>query len=128
MRRRYIAAKLSPYGLRGSMPNLLLMLERHPGRLQDEAATRLALDKGNATRMLGTLEELSYIRRETYPLDRRRNCLYLTEKGQQLIPQIHRVFDEWNESICSEMTQAERDNAMALIQKLFEGAQKNVEN
>lgn len=122
MRRRYIAAELGGYGLRGSMPNLLLMLSHHPGRSQDEVATRLALDKGNAARMIGALEEMGYLKRETDQRDRRRNCLYLSEAGENLLPTIRSVFESWDKSISMSMTREESAIALRLIRKLYEGA------
>ncbi len=118
-RSRFMGERLKEYGLSGAMYNILLYVDRHPGATQDAIATHMYIDKSNVARRIRQLEDLGYILRQTDPTDRRQNNLTLTESGRALTPVIRTYLGEWSNTIAADLTPAQRDTLLTLLQKML---------
>jgi len=125
MRKRFMGEHLRCYGLGGSMYMFLTALDHNPGASQDFLVNHFYLDKGNVARSAKKLEELGYIRREVDSNDRRQYNLYLTEKGEQILPVIRGYIVEWSGYLTENMTEEECRNALALLTKMAENGAKH---
>lgn len=117
-RRKFMGERLRDYGFSGPMYTILLHVARHPGATQDSIATHMYLDKCNVARRTKKLEELGYIRRETDQLDRRQNNLYLTDRGEELVPVIREYLAQWGETTAAALSEQERTVLISLLSKM----------
>lgn len=117
-RRKFMNDRLREYGLCGAMYSILLHVGRFPGTTQEHIVCRMRYDKSNVARRVKQLEELSYLRRETNPNDRRQNNLFLTPQGEQLVPVIENALSQWAQNATSALTPPERDTLHDLLSKL----------
>ncbi len=117
-RRKFMGERLREYDFSGAMYTILLHVDRHPGATQDSISTHMYIDKCNVARRTKKLEELGYIRRETDPGDRRQNNLYLTPKGQKLVPVIREYLAQWGEKTAAALSEEEREILLLLLSKM----------
>lgn len=121
-RRRYVNGALDGSGLQGPMFMYLMTLSRHPGSSQDFLAEHFDVDKSNVARIARRLEDRDYITRTPLPEDRRQYALYLTEKGEALLPDIRRLLSEWSAIVTDGMNDDERQQAVSLLQRMMDNA------
>ena len=124
-RKKFMSERLKPYGFVGTMYMILLHIGRHPGTTQDAIVSHMFIDKCNVARRTKKLEELGYIRREVDSNDRRQYNLYLTEKGEQILPVIRGYIVEWSGYLTENMSEEECRNALALLTKMAENGAKH---
>jgi DNA-binding MarR family transcriptional regulator len=67
--------------------DVLAKLSAQQGMTQQDLAERLLVTKGNVCGLIDRLSAKGLVKRCDNPGDRRSNCLFLTEAGQQLIEQ-----------------------------------------
>ena len=125
LRRRFMNDHLRQYELSGSHYMFLVTLYKHPGSSQDYLAERFYMDKGNVARSTKRLEELGYIRRETDPNDKRQNNLYLTDKGEAIVPYIYELLRKWSRIMAADLTLDECFKALELLDRMLENSSKH---
>ncbi len=110
---------------------VLMVLSDEQGIKQDTLAGRLLIDKGNIARAVNVLEDKSLVKRITDENNRRAVRLHLTETGQQLIPEVIRIYREWEEAAFSGLTEDEKSQIKLLLLKIaqnsYEAAYENGE-
>lgn len=119
-RAKFMGERLRDYGFSGAMYMILLHVARHPGASQDSIANHMYIDKCNVARRTKKLEELGYLTRETDPADRRQNNLYLTGKGEALVPEIRTYLGQWGRQITAGLNAREREQLLELLTKTRE--------
>lgn len=123
-RKKFMGERLKEYDFTGAMYMILLHVDRHPGASQDSIANHMYLDKCTVARRTKRLEELGCLYRETDPVDRRQNRLYLTEKGQALAPVIRDYLTQWGDQTAAPLTPEEKQTLLRLLTKIT-GAKNN---
>ena len=123
-RRRFVNAHINHKNLHGSMFSMLTLLNRNPGSNQDMLCKELKIDKSNVTRMCHQLESMGYIVREQSQEDKRRNMLYLTDKGQSVIPEYRELLSIWHTAATEGMTLEEKEALIGLLERMMD----NIEN
>ena len=118
------ARRLPIEGLLPSHHTLLLAVCRMAGRSQDEIAQDICLSKSAASRALGQLEERGYIRRIQSQEDKRCFEVYPTEKAEGIIEELRSVAGEWNDIICSGISEAD----MLVFEGVLSKMEKNARN
>lgn len=124
-RRRYMDEKLREYNFRGPMYLFLLSLAHNPGSSQDFLVEHFYMDKGNVARISRFLEESGYIRRDIHPEDKRQYKLFLTDKGQAMLPIIRSLINIWSQALTEGMTEYEKGLAVTLLERMLHNANKN---
>lgn len=81
------------YGLNPTAVCMLLMIQEYPGSNQQFLVDKLVIDKSHATREINELTTLGYITRTSGV--GHSSELYLTAKGEQLIPTIQKIRSDW---------------------------------
>lgn len=127
-RRKFMNDRLREYSLCGAMYSILLHVGRFPGTTQDAIVCKMRFDKSNVARRVKQLEELSYLRRETDPADRRQNNLFLTPQGEALLPVIEEALSEWAQLALSALSGEERTTLHALLTKTVESVSRQTES
>ncbi|MDR1643407.1 MAG: MarR family transcriptional regulator [Clostridiales bacterium] len=119
-RRRYLANALEGTGLRGPMHRYLLLLSTNPGASQEFLAESLQMEKGNNARFAKELEDLGFIKREPDLSNRRQYKIYLTEKGNSLLPQIQSALSDWNKAASKGLSLQEQEALAGLLRRMAE--------
>ncbi|MGI6203761.1 MAG: MarR family winged helix-turn-helix transcriptional regulator [Anaerovoracaceae bacterium] len=96
-------------------PPYLMAVAENEGCDQETIANYTHINKGRVAKVLSGLEDLGYIRREHPEGDRRRNLIYLTDKGRETIPRLHKFEDDFNEIITRGMSDEQKEDFMALL-------------
>lgn len=97
----FLTTRLRPLGLSAGQFPVLMLLGRVQNIIQDDLVRHYRLDKGTIARSVKKLEDAGYIKRTVDPGNRRAVRLFLTKKGDRVIPQLRAIDREWEERICA---------------------------
>jgi DNA-binding MarR family transcriptional regulator len=89
-------------------PPYLLAIAQHEGCGQEDIARTMHIDKGRIAKVTKDLISEGYVRREQNENDKRGYCLYLTEKGKRVFPQLGKLERDFEEMITKGMSDDER--------------------
>ncbi len=103
---RAIAA-LAPFGLRVGALTTMTLIDANEGCSQVELARELGVDKSAVVAIVDELEACGLAVRDRSTLDRRRNELSLTPKGEQTMRAMYKIADAQEAAIRSALTAAE---------------------
>ena len=95
----FLNDRLRPLGLSAGQFPVLMLLAKEQNIMQDTLVRHFHLDKGTIARASRKLEDGGYIRRITDPGNRRAVRLFLTEKGERVIPLLQAINREWESQI-----------------------------
>lgn len=93
-----------------------------PGCSQDELAEAICLNKSTVARALAWLEEHGYVRREPSCDDKRRLLVYPTDKMLSALPEVRAIASDWNEVICTDISEEELTVFRSVLSKLEKNA------
>ncbi|WP_292461974.1 MarR family transcriptional regulator [Methanolobus sp.] len=113
----YIERVLEPYNLKGPMFAFLLTLSRWDGCSQESLARHLNLSKATATRAIRDLEGEGYVSRTRDRDDRRIYRVFISDRGKQLIPVVHKTLTQWNGILLSDFSEDEKEIFARLLGK-----------
>lgn len=83
-------------GLGRGLYQYLVEVARSPGANQMELAEKLAVDEASVTRGIGRLEKLGYVERRRDTEDRRMRRIFLSPRGEGVLPRLEEEFRRWN--------------------------------
>ena len=95
----FFSKKLQPYRIGSGQYAVLIALEKHNGVNQERLSTILGLDKANITRAVTKLQNEGYIIRKPDAEDKRVWHIFLTEKGNDILPVLLGILNEWSSKI-----------------------------
>lgn len=121
---KYMNEHLKKYNLHGCMYTIISFCARNPGTSQDAIVCFMNIDKCTIARRTKRLEELGYIRREVDANDRRQNNLYITEKGEEILPKIKKYLESWSNSILKDLTEDEERTLVSLLDRVVDTCSK----
>ena len=98
--------------------HFLHILSRNEGISQKDLVEMMKIDKANVTRGLIRLEKNGYIRRERNRSDNRIINLFLTDKGQSIIPELKRAKCRITEICTENLTAKETEELFILLEKV----------
>lgn len=125
--RMYREEKLAPYGLTPQHGIYLKEIGDAPGISQEQLAQRIFINKSNVARRVAAMEEEGFIQRRTCGKDKRVLRLYLTEKGEQLLPAIEKITQEWEQILVQQLTDSEQQILEILLLRLRSNALSGTE-
>jgi DNA-binding MarR family transcriptional regulator len=120
-----INKQMKELGLSSGQFHVLMVLSDQQGITQDYMAGSLLIDKVTVARAVNVLEKNGIVRRIQDENNRRAVLVYLTEKGEQLIPQIEQIDREWEEAAYSGFTEEERKQAKLFLRKIAQNSYEN---
>jgi len=126
-RAQYIADRMLPYEMKICHAMNLTQICKHPGISQDTLARRRQADKSSIARQAATLEEEGYITRTPCCDDKRIMRLYPTEKAMELLPVITEVLESWETQLTQDLTEAEQDILLGLLNRMKQRASERKE-
>lgn len=118
---------LDQLGLYIGQPRFLFALSRNPGMSQGELTKELSLSKETVSVTVRRLEQAGYVRRVVSDNDKRLRLLYLSEKGENLMPELTENFNEINERMFSQLNASEQIILKSLYEKMIVGIKGSVD-
>ena len=118
--RNFFEKRLREFDLTFGEQVIIMFLSRNEEVNQDAISKRYMIDKGMVAKTLNKLETKGFILREQNPDNKRENIISLTEKGADILNNIKRISDEWNEILYEEMSEEEIAFMKKLTNKMVE--------
>lgn len=110
--------KLAPYHIGSGQQFFLLRVYLHPGISQQELAEKGYYDKGTTARAVKKLEQEGYIYRKVSNHDKRITQVYVSKKGEAIVPIIVEAIGQWKDIITNGMSEQEiemMENGMRIV-------------
>ena len=120
--------RLEQFDLIGVQSLYLRTICKNPGISQDELAEQLIFNKSSVARQLAAMEEKEFIRRERSLQDKRILLVYPTEKGIELLPEIHETVKSFVSFVTQDLTPEETVLLEELTKKLNLRAKEAIRN
>lgn len=119
----YVKSKLTPFNLAPEQNLIMMLLWERDGINQNDIAERLKKDKTNIARMAFNLEQKGFIRRISGEPDRRSLRIYLTQKGKELGDYVIPLTEEFNDMVCSGISEEELLEVRRILAKMCSNVQ-----
>lgn len=113
----YLNKHLKDFNLKGYQITMLFEIYKGKNLSQNEIGSNYNIDKGVISRTLKKLEEDGFISREIDKDNRRRNIVSLTPKGEEVIEEIIKIFEEWEDEIYQDID-IEKDILHEVLKKV----------
>lgn len=97
--RKYLNDALLKYGLSLIQALCILMIHESDELNQKDLSDGLYLTKGAITKAVKKLESNGWVLREKSSKDKRRYILKLTKKGEDFIPKLYEINNDWEEKM-----------------------------
>lgn len=121
----YCTQQLGAIGLSQGLVFFLIYVGKHPGCTPGALAQALKMDGGHTARSLTKLEQGGFLQQMPNPRDRRAHLLRLTERGEEAFALCHDLFRQWDETRLQGLDPQERQQLLALLQKLLIDERRN---
>lgn len=105
-------------------PRFLFEISRQPGISQVELSANLNLSKETVSVTLRRLEHSGFIVRKQSEGDRRIKLLYLSELGEQILPELQENFARTNQAMFSKLSEIEKNQLEGLLSLMIDGLEK----
>ncbi len=114
---------LGPLNLSSAEGNILLELTVHgDGVRQDTIVEQLDISKSAVSRALDSLESKGHVLRERHPSDRRASMVFLTDRAQEMGPELEKVYQD----LFAAASQGVSDREIAQFTELFRRVSGNL--
>ena len=123
----YRSDSLEGSGLGPSHYFYILIACSSPGISQDQIAKRLYINKSSVTRAIAALEENGFVERRSSEEDKRIIQIYPTQKASDLLPEVRRIAQAWNDFLLDELEEKEREQFLSTLEKITNRAQSYVD-
>lgn len=125
---QYRGEELAAFGLKSCHASYLAVICHNPGITQDQLARRIFINKSNVARQLVVLEEGGFVERKPSPDNKRATLVYPTQKALDVLPEIHRIFRDWEAFVAQDLTEEERALAVKMLEKIHTRSGEWMEN
>lgn len=106
---------LRPLNLNASLYFYIQKIATQPGIKQDELGHLVNLNQSTITRAIQQLVQKNFIIKKADDKDKRTSHLFLTELGEQVLPQINKIIDEMNADLLGKVDPAFQNVFVKLI-------------
>ncbi|MFT8316301.1 MAG: MarR family transcriptional regulator [Clostridium sp.] len=112
--------KIKELGLNSQQGRMIAYIYEHQdnGIIQKDLAEVFQRRGASITSMLQGLEKKGYIERRTPKDNERQKNIYVLPKGENLIQEFNKAFDEVEKSIAESLTESEKNTLMTLLIKV----------
>jgi DNA-binding MarR family transcriptional regulator len=114
--------RLRIHGLTAGQFPVLMLLAREQNITQDTLVRHYHLDKGTIARAVKKLEAGGYLRRITDPGNRRAVRLFLTKKGEAVIPVLLAINREWEEYVLGDLDGSQKKMLCSLMRTVAQNS------
>ena len=116
---RQYAAVIGEREIRPGLLGLLVLVEANPGIAQIELGTHLGVDKASIVALLDRLEKSGLLARRRSTRDRRRQGIYLTERGAAALESLLAEVRALERRMASRYSRSEFAQLLGLLQRLY---------
>ncbi len=120
--RDYFNHSLVQFQLESSTLAFLMTLYREDGLNYRTLSDRLKVNESIANRVVGKLLDLGYVTRTTDPQLEDGYGFFVTQKAQDIAPDIRKVLNAWTETLSQGFTEEEKAMAVKLMQRMHANA------
>jgi len=124
----FLNERLRPLGLTFGQFPVLMRLSHEQNIMQENLVRHFFLDKGTIARAARKLEAAGYISRIVDPGNRRAVRIFLTEKGEDIIPRLIAIEREWASRVSNGLSAEEREQAENLIRRIARNSHMTIQN
>ena len=110
--------RMAELGLHQSHHSVLITLYKEQGISQEKLSRKLNVDKATVTRSIKKLLEDGFVERRLDKDDKRSYLLYVTEKGEEIRPDIEAMFREWNDIVLEGFSDEEVDQVVGYMKRI----------
>jgi DNA-binding MarR family transcriptional regulator len=110
---------LAPYGVSGRELAVLDVLDDDEAPAQQQAATRLGVDRTTMVALVDDLEAKGLVERRPDPDDRRRNLVHLTPAGRRARDEGTTAVIAAEAAFLAALTPTERDQLRAMLRRVL---------
>lgn len=125
--RAYVNALLKEEGITHGECTLLLGIAHHEGLSQEDLRKHLQIDKSAIARVIKTLVNKGYVRREVNVKDHRYSCLFLTPLAKDKIDYIYSILHQSSSWLMEGLSEKEVDTVLGILDKMCESIKRRVE-
>jgi DNA-binding MarR family transcriptional regulator len=97
---------------------LLRAVRQSDGQSQQAIADQLRIPASTMVSLIDQLEGRAMLERRPHPTDRRTRLLHLTEQGAEVLAEAIRLGDQWEATICSGLSAADREQLISLLRRV----------
>ncbi len=115
-------------GLSAGQFPVLMLLYKEQNIMQETLVRHYHLDKGTIARSVRKLKDAGYIRRIVDPGNRRAVRLFLTGKGERAAPLLQAIDREWEERICTGLSDEDNRTLRNLMRTVAENSHRSMQN
>ena len=110
---------LNEYGLSYNYSTYLWHICKTEGIRQDHLSDHLRVNRSTTKRAIDHLESHGYVTKEVYELDKRKYCLYPTQKAYDILDEIKHLKKEWDDIITEDLSDEEKEFAYKINEKML---------
>lgn len=125
--RAYVNTLVKKEGLTHGECNFLATIAKNEGLSQEDVRQQILIDKSAITRIMQSMIEKGYVRREMNKSDHRYSCLYLTDKAKEKMPYIFETFKKSSMWMLEGLNDEEADMLIMLLEKMCVSIRGRVE-
>ena len=118
--------QIEPMGITPGQFPALLALSQQDGQTQGQLVEQLAIEQATMANRLNRMERDGLIGRQAHPSDGRAKIICLTEKAHSILETAYAAATDVNEMGLSDLTAAERDLFIGLMQRVIRTMQNSV--
>lgn len=122
---KYMNEKMKDQNFSNMSVPYLMMVYKNDGICMKELTSHICFDKANTTRAIRDLEKKELINRVTDTSDRRKNKIFITEKGKETIKKIKIYHKEWQDKIIRNIKEEEIEKLNEILMKIYNNATEN---
>lgn len=117
----FIRQELEPYDFnRGEFPLLFKLIKNGDGVTQKEICESLMVSKSTISKMINSLVEKGYLRKERDPDDKRATRIFLTERKNEIEDIIEEIDEKAENKMLKGFTQEEKEDIEEHLIKILE--------
>ncbi|WP_313530629.1 MarR family winged helix-turn-helix transcriptional regulator [Anaerotignum sp.] len=121
----YLNMALKRYNLTASELPILLYLFHHNGVSQEELSTFLLIDKASTARVVHSLLEKEFIRKERDNDDRRANKIFLTDKALKHKDNILPILQQWTNFLTEGLDEQSVNIMFGVLEEMIKKLETN---
>lgn len=118
----FLNDRLRPLNLSAGQFPVLMLLAMEQNIIQERLVRFYHLDKGTIARAVRKLEDAGYIRRIVDPENRRAVRLFLTDKGEKVVPVLQAINRDWEDRVCAGLPANKREILLSLMHRIAENS------
>ena len=119
-RQNFMREKLQKFDIGVTDYPILLILDKRKGLGCNEISKTYFINKSLVSKSVSKLIKLGYLMQKKDPNHKQRMNLYLTDRGEEIVPEIRGFTVEWEEKIMTGLSEAERKTFYLLMERMYE--------